>query len=164
MHYRPAMLSSKQRAYLQGLAHDKKPVILLGHKGITAAVIAETKGALLAHELVKCRLAESGTLDADAQLLAEGAGAELVARLGRMAILFKAHPEKKKQQIRLPGPKKRGLFDVHEDIASVAGPSANPKAGAADARAADAVDPDAVAPDAVAPDAVDSGAADPLEN
>jgi RNA-binding protein len=109
------MLSSKQRAYLQGLAHEKKPVILLGHKGLSDAVIAETKGALLAHELIKCRLAEGDALDEDAEALASATGAELVARLGRMAILYKPHPEKKKQQIKLPKPPKKGLFDVHDD-------------------------------------------------
>lgn len=130
MHYRARMLSSKQRAYLQGLAHDKKPVVLLGHKGITPAVLTETKAALLAHELIKCRLAESDTLDDDAQALADGAGAELVARLGRMAVLYRAHPEKKKRKVRLPTGKKRGLFDVRDE--AVSAPSTT-GAGAKDA-------------------------------
>lgn len=103
------MLTSKQRAFLAALAHDKKPVILLGHKGLTDAVIKETKGALLAHELIKTRLAEGGTED-EAKSLAEQAGAELVEKLGRVVILYRPHPEKPK--IRLPGTKKKGLFDV----------------------------------------------------
>jgi RNA-binding protein len=107
------MLSAKQRAFLQALAHDKKPVILLGHKGITEAVLKETQGALLAHELIKARLHDDGTLDEDARALAEGSGAELVARLGRMAILYRRHPEKPK--IQLPKPKKKGLFDLKDD-------------------------------------------------
>lgn len=132
MLYPPRMLSSKQRAYLQGLAHDKKPVILLGHKGVTDSVIAETRAALLAHELVKCRLAEGDTLDDDARALADGAGAELVARLGRMAILYKAHPDKQKQKIRLPKPPKKGLFDVTDEPKRAGEPSADEAAEADD--------------------------------
>jgi RNA-binding protein len=106
------MLTSKQRAYLSALAHDKKPVVLMGHKGITEAVVAETKAALLAHELIKTRLAE-GSGDDEAAQLAEGAGAELVDRLGRVVILYKKHPDKPK--IKLPSAKKpKGLFDVDE--------------------------------------------------
>lgn len=117
MHYAARMLSSKQRAHLQALAHDKKPVILLGHKGITDSLLAETKAALLAHELIKCRLAEGegDALDTEATALADGAGAELVARVGRMAILYRAHPDKQKQKIRLPKPPKKGLFDLKDD-------------------------------------------------
>lgn len=104
------MLTSKQRAYLSALAHDKKPVVLMGHKGITEAVLAETKAALLAHELIKARLAEGGS-DDDATQLAKGASAELVDRLGRVVILYKQHPDKPK--IKLPSAKKpKGLFDV----------------------------------------------------
>lgn len=88
-------LTSKQRQALKGLAHDLKPVILVGAKGITDALVKETKGALLAHELIKARLAEgSADLDADAQALAKAAGATLVVRIGRMAVLYRPHPEK----------------------------------------------------------------------
>jgi RNA-binding protein len=109
-----ATLTAKQRAFLQALAHDKKPVILLGKNGITDAVVKETQQALLTHELIKARLSPAEgreDLDSDAAQLASRAGAELVALLGRMAVLYKAHPEKPK--IKFPK-KKRGLFDVDE--------------------------------------------------
>jgi RNA-binding protein len=113
------MLTSKQRAYLSAMAHDKKPVVLLGHKGVTDPVIAETKAALLAHELIKARLAEGGG-DDEARQLAEGAGAELVDRLGRVVILYRRHPDKPK--IKLPSAQKaKGLFDVNKDGAADAG-------------------------------------------
>jgi RNA-binding protein len=105
------MLTSKQRAFLLALAHDKKAVILLGHKGLTDPVVAETKAALLAHELIKARLPDGGT-DDDARALAQGAGAELVDRVGRVVVLYRAHPDKPK--IKLPTQKKKGLFDVDE--------------------------------------------------
>ncbi len=105
-------LTPKQRTFLQALAHDKKPIVLVGHKGISDAVVKETQGALLAHELIKVRLAaaeEGGSLDDDATALAERSGAALVARLGRVVILYRRHPDT--PRIKLPKPKK-GLFDV----------------------------------------------------
>jgi RNA-binding protein len=109
------MLTSKQRAHLRGLAHDRKPVILIGHKGITEAVIKETAGALLAHELIKVRLGEGETNEADAQALADGTTAELIAITGRMAILWKEHPDAQKRKVTLPKARKKGLFDVKEE-------------------------------------------------
>ena len=95
-------LTSKQRAHLKAIAHDKKPVILLGHKGITDAVIKETHAALLAHELVKVRLTgeEKEALDAEAAQLQARTGAELSSRLGKVATLYKRHPDE--PRIELP--------------------------------------------------------------
>ena len=109
------MLTSKQRAFLRALAHDKKPVILLGHKGVTDAVLKETQGALLTHELIKVRLSEGEGASAEAQALVDGSGAELIAITGRVAILYKQQPEADKRKVRLPTPRKKGLFDVKGD-------------------------------------------------
>src|SRR5689334_8623633 len=84
-------LTSKQRAYLKGLAHEKKPVILVGNKGITEALVKETKSALLTHELIKVRLADASA-DTDAERIATEAGAQLVEHIGRVVILYKRHP------------------------------------------------------------------------
>ena len=108
------MLTSKQRAHVRALAHDKKPVVLVGHKGITEAVIKETAGALLAHELIKVRLSDGDDTDAEAQALVDGSGAELIAVTGRVAILFKPHPQPERRKVQLPKARKKGLFDVVE--------------------------------------------------
>ena len=42
-------LSNSQRRYLRGLAHDLKPVILVGAKGITDALVQECGLALDHH-------------------------------------------------------------------------------------------------------------------
>ncbi|MCC7110260.1 MAG: YhbY family RNA-binding protein [Deltaproteobacteria bacterium] len=109
------MLTSKQRAFLRALAHDKKPVILLGHKGVTEPVVKETAGALKAHELIKVRLGEGDAGKEEARALVEGTGAELIAITGRIAILYKAHPEPDKRKVQLPKAKKKTLFEVTED-------------------------------------------------
>lgn len=97
---------------MRALAHDKKPVVLIGHKGITEAVLKETAAALLAHELIKVRLGEGDDLAADAQALVDGTGAELIALTGRVAIVFKQHPQPDRRKVQVPKPKKKGLFDV----------------------------------------------------
>jgi RNA-binding protein len=88
-------LTSKQRAHLKALAHDKKPVVLLGQKGITDSVVKEIHAALLAHELIKVRLTaeEKLELDEEAAQLEEKTGAALISRLGKVATLYKRHPD-----------------------------------------------------------------------
>jgi RNA-binding protein len=85
------MLTTKQMAHLRGLAHDLKPVVLLGHKGLTEGVVAEVKSSLLVHELIKVRLSD-GDLDDQAEELAALAEVDLCGRVGRIAIYYQAHP------------------------------------------------------------------------
>lgn len=96
-------LSEKQRRHLKGLAHPLKPVILMGNAGLTEAVIAETQRALNDHELIKVRLPGLDREDRDAALalLAERTASTMVARIGHVAVLYKAHPEL--PRIVLPG-------------------------------------------------------------
>lgn len=48
-----AKLSNFQIKHLKGLAHALKPVVMIGDKGLTDAVMEEIKIALDAHELIK---------------------------------------------------------------------------------------------------------------
>ncbi len=91
-------LTSKQTMFLKTLAHDKKPVVLMGHKGLTEALIKETSSALLTHELIKVRLLgdDKNVLDADAEAVAFQAQAVLIDRVGKVAILYKRHPDEPK--------------------------------------------------------------------
>ncbi len=84
-------LSPSQRRYLRSLAHDLSPVILLGAKGATDAVVKELDLALTQHELVKAKLSGGDRDERQAQLrfLAEGTGAENVQEIGRIAVLFR---------------------------------------------------------------------------
>lgn len=91
-------LTSSQRRYLRGLAHDLKPVIQLGAKGATEAVQAEFDQALGHHELVKVKIPAEDREDfaAMARQLAESAGAELVQTIGRTAVYYRRHPDEPK--------------------------------------------------------------------
>ncbi len=48
-------LNNAQKRYLRGLAHDLKPIILVGAKGPTDALLAELDLALERHELLKVK-------------------------------------------------------------------------------------------------------------
>ena len=85
-------LSPTQRRYLRSLAHALKPVILVGAKGVTPALLAELDGALEHHELIKVKIAAEDRDERDAWVaqLAKDAGASLIQRVGNVATLFRA--------------------------------------------------------------------------
>ncbi|MBN8738096.1 MAG: RNA-binding protein [Lysobacterales bacterium 69-70] len=89
-------LSNSQRRYLRGLAHDLKPVILVGAKGVTEALIQEFGLALDHHELVKVRIPAEDREDfaALAAKLAEASAAETVQTIGRTAVFYRRNAEK----------------------------------------------------------------------
>ena len=91
-------LSSSQRRYLRSLAHDLSPVILLGAKGATEAVLKELDGALSHHELVKVKLSGGDKAERDAQIdfLASGTGAENVQQIGHVLVLFRRNEDEPK--------------------------------------------------------------------
>jgi RNA-binding protein len=96
------MLSDAQRKHLRRLGHDRKPIVLAGRAGTGAALVAELDRALADHELVKvrARAGDRGERDAVLEELARATGAELVQRIGNVALLYRANPER--QRILLP--------------------------------------------------------------
>lgn len=84
------------RQSLKAQAHHLKPVILLGAKGLTEAVVAETNSALNAHELIKVKISGAEREDRIAMTnsLCQQLEAELVQMIGTIAILYR----KKKDQ------------------------------------------------------------------
>jgi len=91
-------LSGKAARYLRGLGHHLEPVVQIGKEGITDGVVAATRAALLAHELVKVRILTEAPIDRKeaGEELAERAGAALAQTLGRTLLLYKRHPHKPK--------------------------------------------------------------------
>ena len=91
-------LTPTQNRYLRGLAHDQNPVILLGAKGATAAVVKELDGALRHHELVKVRLSGADKAACHAQLdaLASATQADAVHQIGHVAVLFRRNLDEPK--------------------------------------------------------------------
>ncbi len=85
------MLSGKQRAYLRSLAQKEDAILYVGKAGITEPVIAETRDALAARELVKGRVQEASMLTAaEAQAaLCQACQAEGVQVIGNVFVLYK---------------------------------------------------------------------------
>ena len=92
-------LNKKQLQHLKALAHDLKPVVLLGSNGLTEGVIAEIDGALNHHELIKIKIPtdnrETKGLIVDA-ICRETDGIK-VQVIGKTLILFRQSEDKKIQ-------------------------------------------------------------------
>jgi RNA-binding protein len=102
-------ISTRARAHLRSLAHGLRPLVQIGHDGLTEAVTHATVEALLEHELVKVRLGQGfeGERKAAARALAEAAEADLTQVIGRVIVLYRPRPKndprnKEKPPISLP--------------------------------------------------------------
>ena len=101
------MLTSKQRAYLRGLAAAEDTIVIIGKGGITENIIIQMNDALKARELVKGRVLENSLLTAReaADALSETCRAEIVQVIGSKFVLYKRNDQKPK--IELPKVKKK---------------------------------------------------------
>jgi RNA-binding protein len=79
-------------------AHHLKPVILLGAKGLTEAVINETDIALLTHELIKVKIngAEKEDRLTMATNLSEQLKADIIQQIGHTLVLYRKNEKKNK--------------------------------------------------------------------
>ena len=53
------MLTSKQRAYLRGLANSFETILIVGKGEITGNIIMQADTALTSRELIKCKVLET---------------------------------------------------------------------------------------------------------
>ncbi len=88
-------ISNTQRRYLRGLAHQLKPVIMVGNKGITESLLKEFDSALARHELVKVKLSSEDRDERKSQIaaMADSGQAEVVQSVGRVALYFRRNNE-----------------------------------------------------------------------
>jgi len=84
-------LSTKQRKALRAKAHDLKPVIRVGQKGMSENLLLETSRALDCHELVKVHVAQDDRVARKQCMeeLANRSGAELIGQIGKVCILYR---------------------------------------------------------------------------
>lgn len=88
-------LSKQEKLELKARAHHLNPVVMVGQKGLTEAVIQETDTALRAHELIKVRVfgdEREERLDICAELCA-ATGAILVQHIGKLLVLYRKNEE-----------------------------------------------------------------------
>jgi len=94
-------LNEKQKKHLRKLGHSLEPVLLTGGSGLTPGVLAELDATLAHHELLKVRVraADRDSRDQLIRAMCEHAGAELVQRIGHVALLWRPNPENRKVQL-----------------------------------------------------------------
>ena len=92
---RALALTARERSALKARAHALEATVLVGHDGLTDAVVQEIDRALTAHELIKVRAGEDDR-DARRQLwdaVCERTGAEAVQQVGKVLVLWRPNPE-----------------------------------------------------------------------
>ena len=95
-------LSDAQTKYLRGLGHKLKPVIVVGDAGLSDSLLSEFSSTIDHHELIKVRV-RAGDREARDEIiraLCENQSAELVTRIGNVALIYRQNSDKTK--IRMP--------------------------------------------------------------
>jgi len=95
-------MTSRQRAYLRGLANNLDAIIQIGKQGVTPEISAGIDEALEARELVKVALLQNcdENVREAAEFLAQNAKADCVQVIGRKFTLYRR--SRTKPAIELP--------------------------------------------------------------
>lgn len=94
-------MTSKQRAYLKGLAMNIDPIFQIGKASLTPEVTEAVTEALEARELIKISVLKNCIDDPGsiAQVIAERTKSEVVQVIGKKIVLYKESKNKKKIQL-----------------------------------------------------------------
>ena len=98
-------LTSTQAKYLRGIAHGLKPVVFIGQKGLTDALIRSTEEAFDRHELIKIKFIdykEKNQKNEIASALESRTGSHLAGMIGHIAILYRQQRDPDKRKIIIP--------------------------------------------------------------
>mgnify|MGYP001466916955 CR=1 FL=1 len=98
----PLELSGKQKRYLRGLAHPLKPVVQVGQKGLSEALLKQINMQLDIHELIKVKLGQDCPVQKNeaSLFLCKETGAAIVQTIGRTLVLYQ--PREDSPEISLP--------------------------------------------------------------
>lgn len=92
-------MTSKQRAYLKGLAMTMDPIFQIGKSSMTPELTNAIKEALDARELIKVSVLKNCFDDPKelAQVLAERTRSQVVQVIGKKIVLYKEGKDEKKK-------------------------------------------------------------------
>ena len=92
-------MTTKQRAYLKGLAMTMDPIFQIGKGGVTPENTAAVEEALIARELIKISVLQNCMDDtrAMAEVLAERTRSQVVQVIGRKIVLYREGKDDKKK-------------------------------------------------------------------
>ncbi len=94
------VLKYSQKKKLKALAHDLRPVIQVGKKGLTDELISAADRALLDHELIKMKFVGFKEEKRDIiGAVSESTGSAVVGIIGHVAVLYRPHPDEEKRKI-----------------------------------------------------------------
>lgn len=96
-------MTSKQRAYLKGLAMTMDPVLQIGKASLTEEVVEAVVEVLEARELIKISVLKNCTDDPKeiAMAIAEHTRSEVVQVIGKKIVLYKQADDPQKRKIKL---------------------------------------------------------------
>ncbi len=91
-------MTSKQRAYLRGLANPLEAIVHVGKGGMADTIVKQADDALTARELIKGKVLETAPVTAReaAEALAAATNAAVVQVIGRTFVLYRPAPEEQK--------------------------------------------------------------------
>ena len=91
-------LTGKQKSHLRSLAHSLKPVVQIGHQGLTDGVLAALDVALERHELIKVKVAGDAELEPSelAPAIEKGTRSQLAQIIGHTLVLYRRRDENPK--------------------------------------------------------------------
>ena len=94
-------MTSKQRAYLKGLAMKIDTIFQIGKSGVTDEICVQLLNALNARELIKIKILETcpTSVKETAELIASGTGADVVQTIGLKIVLFRVSDYEKNRTI-----------------------------------------------------------------
>lgn len=92
-------MTSKQRAYLKGLAMTMEPIFQIGKSSLTPENTAAVSEALEARELIKISVLQNCMDDPReiAEVLAERTHSQVVQVIGKKIVLYNEGKDKKKK-------------------------------------------------------------------
>ena len=103
-------MTTKQRAYLKGLAMNIDPIFQCGKSSITPEFVAAVTEALEKRELIKISVLQNCADDPKELgiMIAERTRAQLVQVIGKKIVIYKQAKEERNRKIELPkAPKKQ---------------------------------------------------------
>ena len=94
-------MTSKQRAYLKGLAMNIDPVLNIGKNSVTPEMITSVTEAIDKRELIKIGVLKNCLDDPKeiANVIAERSNSQVVQVIGRKIVLYKESKEHKKIEL-----------------------------------------------------------------
>ncbi len=95
-------MTSKQRAYLKGLAQNIEPIFQIGKSNLSPEITSAINEAFNTRELIKISVLKNSTDNPSemASILAERTGSSVVQIIGKKIVLYK--PDKDDPKIILP--------------------------------------------------------------